>query len=87
MHLKAKFPHQVVINEVGIRGWEDVGDQGSEGPALTGEHVLLVVVAVLVTGCKYRLGFGLVVEHLWLVQFRGLDSVPPPLSLGPGLED
>ena len=76
-----------MVDEVGVWGGKDVGDQGGKGPALTGEHVLLVVVAVLVTGCKYRLGFGLVVEHLWLVQFRGLDSVPPPLSLGPGLED
>ena len=68
-HLEAEFPHQVVVNEVGVWSRKNVGDQGGEGPALAGEHVLFIVVAISVTGGKYRLGFGLLVEHRWLVQF------------------
>ena len=39
----------------------------------------------VVAGSKYRLRFGLVVVHRWLVQFQ--DLVPPLLSLSPVLED
>ena len=72
-----------MVDEVGVWGGKDVGDQGGKGPALAGEHVLLVVVAVLVTCGKYRLRFGFV-AHGW---FSFEEWIPPPLSLGPGLED
>ena len=73
-----------MVDEVGVWGGKDVRDQGCEGPALAREHVLLVVVAVSVTGGKYRLRFGLIVDHRW---FSFEDLIPLPLSSGPVLED
>ena len=51
-HLEAERLDQVEVEQVGGWCWQVVGDQHGEGPALAGEHVLGVCVAVAVTGCK-----------------------------------
>ena len=63
---EAQLLGEVVVNEAGGRGGEVGGHQDHKGAALTGKHVLLLVVAIGVVGGKGSILNGAVVCHRWI---------------------